>query len=463
MAVNDQRDRRLARIEDLRSAGSDPYPSSFEVDADVTTVRGRFRDLAPDTVTDERVRMVGRVMLVRHHGGIGFITLQQGGDRIQVVLERDRIGPERLDRLRLIDRGDVVGIEGVVGTSRSGELSVFLESAQLLAASLRPSPDKHRGPTSSEIRLREREVDLYANDESRRTFEVRSSATLALRDELHARDFIEVETPVFSIEAGGAAAKPFVTHHNALGIDLHLRVAPELYLKRLVVGGFDRVFEVARVFRNEGIDTRHNPEFTMLEVYQAPADYLVMMQLVQDLVVAAAKASIGSTTVGVGGLDVDLATPWRRATMSDLTEEVTGVRIDASMEIDAARAALDSIGVPWEPAWGAGKCLQAAFDARVEKTLIAPTIVMDHPVETSPLARRHRDDPTLTERFEVIVGGVELANAYSELNDPVEQRRRFEREQRRRERGDVEANVVDEDFLRALEAGMPPTGGLGIG
>ena len=251
--MNDQRDRRLARIEDLRSAGSDPYPSSFEVDADVTTVRGRFRDLAPDTVTDERVRMVGRVMLVRHHGGIGFITLQQGGDRIQVVLERDRIGPERLDRLRLIDRGDVVGIEGVVGTSRSGELSVFLESAQLLAASLRPSPDKHRGPTSSEIRLREREVDLYANDESRRTFEVRSSATLALRDELHARDFIEVETPVPCwARRGGAAARPFETYHNALDIDLNLRIALELYLKRLLVGGFERVFEIGRDLPQRG-------------------------------------------------------------------------------------------------------------------------------------------------------------------------------------------------------------------
>ena len=368
-----------------------------------------------------------------------------------------------LDRLRGVDRGDVVGIDGVIGTSRAGELSIFLDRGQLLAASLRPSPDKHRGPTSPELRIREREVDLFANPRSREIFEARSAAVRAIRDELHARDFMEVETPVFSAEAGGAAARPFVTHHNALGTDLHLRVAPELHLKRLVVGGFDRIFEVARVFRNEGIDHRHNPEFTMVEVYQSPADYSDMMELVQALVVAAAKASLGTTVVTVGGRDVDLAVPWRRATMADLVEEVTGVRVEASMDLDDARAALDRMGLAWQPGWGSGRCLQEAFEDKVEKALVAPTIVCDHPVETSPLARRHRDDPTLTERFEVIVGGVELANAYSELNDPVDQRSRFEREQRRRELGDLEAGDVDEAFLRALESGMPPTGGLGIG
>lgn len=451
------------RLAALRAAGVDPTPPWFGACADVTRVLADAADAAPGRASGPEVRCAGRAVLVRDHGGVVFLVLAQGVDRVQVVAERSALGPEAACLLRRLHRGDVVGVTGHAGRSRTGEPSLLATDLRLLAACLRPPPAKHRGPTNPEVRVRERELDLVANPESQRTFRARAAATWALRRTLHDAGYLEVETPVFANEAGGATARPFVTHHHALGCDLYLRIAPELFLKRLVVGGFDRVFELGRVFRNEGVDSTHNPEFTMLEVYRSPADYRDMMDLAQELVVAAARAVVGGTVVEVAGRPVDLGAPWRRVAMVDLVEEVTGRRIEPAAGVGAAREALDALGLPWEESWGAGRCLVEAFDELVEQTLVEPTIVMDHPVETSPLARRHRDDPTLTERFEVVVGGAELANAYSELTDPVDQRSRFGAEELRRDAGDAEAGGVDEAYLRALELGLPPTGGLGIG
>ena len=452
-----------ARPEGLRSVGVDPYPAMFDADSTVAAVLARHQGLAPDTRTRDRVRLVGRLMLVRNHGGVVFLVLQQGGLRLQVLVDRADVGPEAIRSVRRLERGDIIGVEGPVGTSRTGELSLAADSIVVLAPSLLPPPAKHRGPADPGRRVRERELDLIANPDSRRVFEVRSAVLHALRTELHGRDFMEVETPVFSTSAGGAVARPFITHHHALGTDLFMRIAPELHLKRLVVGGFDRVFEIGRVFRNEGIDATHNPEFTILEAYQAPGDYREMMDLVEGLVVAAARAATGTTVVDVHGTEVDLAVPWRRVRMVDAVEEVLGERIEPSMAVEDARAALDRLGIAWLPGWGAGRCLVEAFEEGVEAGLVAPTIVIDHPVETSPLARRHRDDPFSTERFEVIVGGRELANAYSELNDPADQRARLQPKEASEGVDDAEGSPVDEEFIRALERGMPPTGGLGIG
>ena len=453
----------------LARAGACAYPPDFRADAQISDVLAAHDAMVPGVFTEHRVRLAGRVMLRRDHGGIVFLVLQQGGHRLQITVERSLVGRDGLRSLRRIERGDVVGVEGLVGASRTGELSVRAELVLLLAPSLRPPPAKHRGPRDPGRRVRERELDLIANPASRRVFEVRSAVVHALRTDLHERGFMEVETPVFATSAGGAVARPFVTHHHALGIDLYLRIAPELHLKRLVVGGFDRVFEIGRVFRNEGIDSTHNPEFTMLEAYQAPGDYGDMMDLVEGLVASAARAANATTTIEVDGAAIDLAPPWRRVRMVDLVEEHLGVRIEASMAIEDARRALNSAGLAWQKSWGSGRCLVEAFEAGVEARLVEPTIVMDHPVETSPLARRHRDDPFTSERFEVFVGGRELANAYSELNDQVDQRARLEGAAGAAPRDgrpgphDVDAPGVDEEFLRALERGMPPTGGLGIG
>lgn len=455
------------------------YPSTARSDTTVPDLRVGHDGLGPDVMTDEHVALVGRVMLRRCHGGIVFLDLQQDAARVQVVASRDRGGPDTFDSLRRVERGDVIAVAGVVGTTRTGELSVFADSAELLSPSLLPPPEKHRGPQEPGRRARERELDLIANAESRRVFSVRSAVVHALRSELHDEGFTEVETPMFSSSAGGAVARPFTTHHHALGIELFLRIAPELHLKRLVVGGFDRVFEIGRVFRNEGIDSTHNPEFTILEAYQAPGDYFDMMDLVERLVLAAARAA-GSTVVqvaedgtsgdGVVRREVDLTGPWRRVTMVELVAQQTGAHIDPAGELSDARAALDSLGIRWEPSWGPGRCLVEVFEEFVEGHLVEPTIVMDHPVETSPLARRHRDTPGVTERFEVFVGGRELANAYSELNDPIDQRSRMAAAAdaarlagRSGAEGDGEVSEVDEEFLHALERGMPPTGGLGIG
>ncbi len=325
-------------------------------------------------------------------------------------------------------------------------------------------PDKWHGLSDVDTRFRQRYVDLIVNEDARRVFAIRFAAVAAIRNELAADGFVEVETPVLGHELGGATARPFVTHHNALDVDLYLRVAPELHLKRLVVGGFERVFEIGRVFRNEGVDTSHNPEFTMLEAYQAFADYHDMMALTERLVVAAARsARDGDTLLELRGERFDLAEPWPRATMVELIREHVGVDIQPSMDVAAARAVLDGLGLSYKDEWGAGRLTHEVYDELVEPKLVRPTFVLDHPRETSPLARAHRDDPNLVERFEVVVNGNELANAYSELNDPIDQRARFEAEARARAAGDVEAGTVDEDYLRALEFGLPPTGGMGMG
>ena len=454
------------RVAALRRSGVEPYPAAFAADDTVAGVLAADRGLGPGACTEHHVRLVGRVALVRDHGGVVFLTLQQDGGRLQVMVERSRAGCDGVEVARRLERGDVIGVEGVIGTSRSGELSVLAAAPVLLAPSLLPPPEKHHGPRDPGRRAHERELDLIANPPSRRVFEVRSAVLHALRTTLHDRGFMEVETPVFSTGAGGAVARPFITHHQALGCDLYLRIAPELHLKRLVVGGFDRVFEIGRVFRNEGIDHTHNPEFTILEAYQAPGDYRDMMDLVEALVVTAARAATGATVVDIGGQAVDLALPWRRVGMVDLVDEVVGVRIEPSLPVEEARSRLESVGIPWRSGWGSGRCLVEAFETRVEAGLVAPTIVMDHPTETSPLARRHAHDPMLTERFEVIVGGRELANAYSELNDPADQRARMQAAAgpaTGTDARDPGGGTVDEEFIRALERGMPPTGGLGIG
>jgi lysyl-tRNA synthetase class 2 len=434
-----ERERRLAKLHELRERGIDPYPATFLRDHALADVR----ELGAE------VRVAGRVMLIRRHGGLIFATLADQTGNLQLLASRETLGEDAFAEVEALDRGDWVGVRGSVISTHTGELTVDVSELQLLSKALRALPDKHRGLTDTETRLRERYLDLLSNPGTRRRFDVRSAVVAAVRVTLAERGFTEVETPVLESQAGGAAARPFATHHNALDTDMYLRIALELPLKRLVVGGFERVFELGRVFRNEGVDPSHNPEFTLLEAYQALADYRDMMELVETIVSRAALDATGSTVVG----GIDLAPPWRRATMAELIVEHAGEHMHPSMPLDDARAICDRLGIPYEQAWGAGKLMATVFEATAERTLIEPTFVLDHPREISPLAKAHRDDPELTERFEAFVGGRELANAYSELNDPVDQRERFE----------AEGGAIDEDYVRALEYGLPPTAGLGIG
>jgi lysyl-tRNA synthetase class 2 len=348
-------------------------------------------------------------------------------------------------------------------TTRKGELSVKVTEFQLLSKAVRPMPDKWHGLTDTDTRFRQRYADLIVTESARRAFRIRHEVLASFRRTLRDHDYVEVETPVLHVEAGGAHARPFLTHHNTLDMRLYLRIALELHLKRLIVGGMDRVFEIGRVFRNEGISTRHNPEFTMMELYQAYADYSEMIAITEELITTAAIDATGTSVVEIDGVPVDLAQPWRRARMVDLVADAIGREVHPSMPVDDLRGVAAAHGVAVAPSWGAGKIIEELFEATAEHQLVAPTFVTGHPVEISPLARTDRNDPHLTERFELFVGGRELANGYSELNDPVEQRLRFEDEQRAKDAGNAEAGSVDEDYLRALEYGLPPTGGLGIG
>jgi lysyl-tRNA synthetase, class II len=426
-------------------------------------VRERWGDLEAGTETDEAVAVAGRIMLRRDSGKLVFATLRDRSGEIQLFVSKAVVGDDAFADVKELDLGDWVGVHGTVMTTRKGELSVKVERVALLAKAVRPLPDKWHGLADTDTRFRQRYADLIVNAEARRTFEIRHAVIASFRRTLTERGFIEVETPVLHTEAGGALARPFVTHHNTLDLDLYLRIALELHLKRLIVGGMERVFEIGRIFRNEGISTRHNPEFTMMELYQAFGDMTDVMAITEELIVAAARDALGTTVIEIAGEPVDLAEPWPRARLVDLASEAIGDEVHPSQPVEHLRAIADRLDVRWEPQWGGGKLVEELFEATAESSLVRPTFVTGHPTEISPLARTDRTDPWLTERFELFVDRRELANGYSELNDPAEQRERFEAEQAAKDAGDATRGTVDEDYLRALEYGMPPTGGLGIG
>ena len=458
-----ERSRRLARVHELRAAGTDPYPYRFDRSHTLGEVRDGWGSLAAGTETDDRVDVAGRVLLLRDSGRLVFATMRDRSGEVQLFVSKAVIGDRAFDDVKALDLGDWVGVRGTVMTTRKGELSVKVERLELLAKSLRPLPDKWHGLSDVDARYRQRYADLIVNEQARRTFEIRHELVASFRRTLAAEGFTEVETPILHVTAGGALARPFVTHHHALDIELYLRIALELHLKRLIVGGMERVYEMGRVFRNEGISPRHNPEFTMMELYQAFADMTDVMAITERLIVQAARDALGTTVVLIRGRDVDLAEPWPRRRMIDLVTEAVDTEVHPSQPLDQLRALADRHGVVCEPGWGQGRLIEELFEATAEAGLGGPTFVTGHPVDISPLARADRSDPYLTERFELFVDSIELANGYTELNDPVEQRMRFEQEQVARDGGDVVRGSIDEDYLRALEYGMPPTGGLGVG
>jgi len=448
----------------MREHGRNPYPFRYAPDHSLTEIRSQHADLPPGQETADRVCVAGRVTLIRRQGGLTFATIRDRTDSIQLFVDSSVVGPEVHADFDELDRGDWVGVEGTVMTTRRGELSIRVAAFELLGKALRPPADKVKGLGDVETRYRQRYVDLIANERTRRIFDIRRKAIAGVRGYLESQGFWEVEGPMLQTIQGGASARPFITHHNALDLDLYLRIALELHLKRLIVGGMERVFELGRVFRNEGIDTRHNPEFTMLEAYQAFADYHDIMDLTEGIILAAAKAALGDNlTVQVGGQPLDLTPPYPRITMAQLIKDGAGVEMHPGMPLAAARRVLDDHGVPWEQDWGAGKMMKAIYDEKVQHDVRGPVICMDYPKEVSPLARTHRDDPDYVERFELIVAGFELCNAYSEQNNPAEQLAAFEEEARAKQGGDPEAGDIDYDYVRALEYGMPCTGGLGIG
>lgn len=462
-APGSDRAARLAKVEELRAAGIEPYPVRYERTALAADLHAEYGHLGPGEATGTAVSVAGRILLRRSFGKLAFLTVADASGRIQIMASAADLPPEEFARIESLDTGDWIGAEGEVVTTRTGELSVRVGSVTLLAKGLRPFPDKWHGITDVEERSRRRYLDLIVNPASRAVAVTRSRVVSALRREFESRGYLEVETPVLLTEAGGALARPFSTHHNALDLDMYLRIATELHLKRLVVGGLEKVFEIGRIFRNEGIDATHNPEFTTLESYEALADYTDIMTLVEGVLPAVATAATGSPVVTYREREIDLRGPYRRVRLVDAVAEALGEEVwpPRGEEWLAGNAARRGVAVP--PGASYGKILEELFEKLVQPTIREPTFVLDHPVDTSPLARRHRDDPGLTERFELFIAGGEYANAFSELTDPVDQRRRFLDQAAARAGGDEEAHPLDEDFLRALEHGMPPTGGLGIG
>ncbi|MGW3887511.1 lysine--tRNA ligase [Micromonospora chokoriensis] len=454
----EKRDRMLAE-------GVEPYPVGFSRTTTLAQVRERYADLPTDTATGDQVAVTGRVIFVRNTGKLCFATLRDGdGTELQAMLSLDRVGPERLEAWkRLVDLGDHVGVTGEVITSRRGELSVLAQQWEMTAKALRPLPVAHK-PLSEEARVRQRYVDLIVRPQAREMVRTRAAAVRSLRDSLHGQGFIEVETPMLQLLHGGATARPFVTHSNALNTDLYLRIAPELFLKRAVVGGVDRVFEINRNFRNEGVDSSHSPEFAMLETYQAYGDYNTIGELTRNLVQQAAIAVSGSMVVThADGREFDLGGEWRSVTLFGVLSEALGeevtVRTDRTRLVEYA----DKVGLAVDPKWGPGKLAEELFEELVVPSLEAPTFVRDYPEETSPLTRAHRSEPGLAEKWDLYVLGFELGTGYSELVDPVVQRERLVAQAQLAARGDDEAMRLDEDFLRAMEYGMPPAGGMGMG
>ncbi len=461
MPLSDQVKVRREKLEALRAEGIDPFlETRFEVTSTSAIIKSQF-----EAMEGQSVRLAGRLMSKRGMGKVSFCDLQDRDGRIQLYVKFDEMEESAFQRFKKNDIGDIVGVVGDVFKTERGEISVRVHEATLLSKSLLPLPEKFHGLTNVETRFRQRYVDLMVNPEVKQNFVIRSRFIKFLRNYLDDRNYIEVETPVLNTIAGGAAARPFITHHNTLDIDMYMRIATELPLKRLIVGGMDRVYEVGRIFRNEGMDPKHNPEFTTVELYQAYADFHDMMDIAEGIISGAAKEILGTYEVEWMGEKIDLTPGWRRLTMVDAVKEYAGVDFGAITDDAEAVAAAKAIGVELadaaEKTWG--NALYACFDQKVEEHLIQPTFITMYPVEVSPLTKRSPLDSRLTERFELFVCHSELANAYSELNDPMDQRDRFQKQVEQRERGDEETEMLDEDFLTALEYGMPPTGGMGMG
>ena len=462
---------RLEKVAGLQKAGLNPYAYQWKSTAHAQQLQEQYADLAPGEEISVEVAIAGRIIARRIMGKLAFFNLQDETGTIQLYLDKKRISetmaavPNAFNTvIKLTDTGDILGAKGTIKRTERGELSIYVNEYEILTKSLLPLPDKWHGLTDVEKRYRQRYVDLIVNPEVRQTFRRRAQITAAIRRYLDQEGFIEIETPVLQSEAGGADARPFITYHNTLEMELYLRIATELHLKRLIVGGFEKVFELGRIFRNEGVSTKHNPEFTSIEIYQAYADYYDMMELTENIIVKAAQDVLGTLKITYQDTEIDLTPPWRRVTMHELVQEITGVDLNSFEDFESARIAAENagIGVP-EDCKTIGKLLNEAFEQKVEETLIQPTFVLDFPVEISPLAKPHRSKTDLVERFELYVVGRELANSFSELTDPIDQRQRLEAQALKKAAGDLEAQGVDEDFLTALEYGMPPTGGLGIG
>lgn len=450
---------RRSKLSDLQAAGNDP----FEITKYDVTHHGADIIDGFEALEGKEVSIAGRIMTKRLMGKASFIHIQDREGQIQAYVRKDRIGDEAFDVFKTYDIGDILGIKGEVFKTQKGEVSVKASEVVLLTKSLQILPEKYHGLKDTDTRYRQRYLDLIVNPEVKDTFFKRSKIISEIRNYLDNRGYIEVETPVLQTIPGGAAARPFNSHHNALDMDIHMRISLELYLKRLIVGGFERVYEMGRVFRNEGLSIRHNPEFTLLELYEAFTDYHGIMDLVEEMFRTVATNVLGTAVVNYDGVDIDLATPFKRMTMLDAVKEHTGIDFNEVADDEAARKLADEKDVHIEKYFKKGEILNAFFEAFVEDHLVQPTFIMDHPVEISPLAKRKPEDPAYTERFELFITAREFANAFSELNDPIDQRGRFEYQEELRAAGDDEANKIDEDFLTALEYGMPPTGGLGVG
>ena len=457
----DLNDQMLVRREKLAQYEEDniyPFGQRFVVQHKALQIKDEFRDF-----DGQPVILAGRLMTIRSHGKTAFANLRDLSGDIQVYFRKDVMGEEAYKYVKMLDMGDIVGIEGHVFKTQKGEITVKVNKLTLLSKSLRPLPEKWHGLKDTELRYRQRYVDLIVNPGVRDTFVKRTKIVAKIREYLNSKQFMEVETPMMHAIPGGAAARPFITHHNALDIDIYMRISPELYLKRLIVGGLERVYEINRSFRNEGVSIRHNPEFTMMESYQAYGNFEDAIALTEGVVSYCAKEVLGTTKINYQGMDIDLTPPWNRITMQEGIKQYTGEDFDAIETLSEARAIADRLNVEYTEADGIGKIMNLCFEEHVEENLMQPTVVYGHPVEISPLAKQNREKPLTTERFEVFIYGRELANGYSELNDPIDQKQRFENQLKEREAGDDEAHRMDEDFVTALEYGLPPTAGLGIG
>ncbi len=452
---------RRSKHDEILAAGG--YPHRFDRTDRAADLQEEHANLEPATETPTRAAVAGRLMLHRSFGKLQFGTVQDGSGTIQLFVDTKTAGDEVAELFSNLDLGDWVGASGVIMTTKRGELSVKVDHLELLQKSLRPLPDKYHGLQNTELRSRRRYLDLMVNEDARMVAAARAGIVTELRRQFEEREYIEVDTPILLHQATGATARPFVTEHNALDMEMYLRIATELYLKRLVVGGMEKVFEIGRIFRNEGIDSTHNPEFTMLESYEAFADYEDIMRMVEEIFEAVTESAVGATTITYQGRELDLSAPYRRVSLIDLVSAKIGQPVDLDTSVDDLRRHALGLGVDVEDAWTSGRLLAEIYEEAVEATIWEPTFVIHQPVEVSPLSRRNRDDPRLADRFELVIAGSEYANAFSELNDPDDQRARFETQATARAAGDDEAHPVDEDYLLALEYGLPPTGGLGIG